>query len=351
MGLYRQLFWKALEYGLLPDYLLRYKIHNALVGEIEELSAGGVEAQSQRMRKFLEDIRSMPIAINQADANKQHYEVPPEFYRIALGPRMKYSSCYFPEGNETLGEAENKMFELYCERAQLQDGMTMLDLGCGWGSLTLFLADRFPNSQILALSNSTGQKAYIHEEAQNRGFKNVNVYVGDISVFQREDFGEKFDRVLSIEMFEHMKNYEKLLKKISGWLKPQGKLFVHIFTHKIFAYHFTKGWMAKTFFTGGTMPSHELLVHFQDHVKLEDIWKVNGIHYAKTLDAWLQRFDQNQDTLRPIIESTYGQDNYIKWYIGWRMFFIICSETFAFNQGNEWNVSHYLFSKRQTMKQ
>jgi len=224
-------------------------------------------------------------------------------------------------------------------------GQTILDLGCGWGSVALFVAEKYPKSNVFALSNSATQKEYILDQAEAKGLSNLTVFTGDVSEFDRDDWTNKFDRIISIEMFEHMKNYEKLLAKIAKWLQKDGKLFVHIFTHKTFSYHFNKGWMAKTFFTGGTMPSHDLLLYFQNDLKLQKKWAVNGTHYSKTLEAWLERFDIRIHEIWPILEKTYGKENAAKWYVNWRMFFLICSETFSYNGGNDWNVTHYLFSK------
>lgn len=344
---WRYYFWKFLEWGYFPDWLVRRKIRSGLAQLLTELGDGNVENETQKLRDFIAEIKTMPIAVNQSDANEQHYEVPSSYYKMVLGPYLKYSSGLWPEPNTTLKESEETMLELYTKRAQLKDGMTILDLGCGWGSVTLFVAKKFPKIRVFSLSNSSTQREFIESRAKEEGLKNVTVFTGDVAVFQSDEFKNKFDRIISIEMFEHMKNYEKLMAKVSDWLSPTGKIFIHIFTHKKFAYHFQKGWMARTFFTGGTMPSQDLLLNFQDRLVLEDQWAVNGVHYSKTLEAWLKLFDEKYvSEIKPIFEATYGTEQAGRWYAGWRMFFIVCSETFAYNNGNEWFVSHYLFAKK-----
>lgn len=288
----------------------------------------------------------MPIAINQSDANDQHYEVPAEFFHLILGPYLKYSSCLWADDTTDLAESETNMLQLYCHRSQLTDGMTVLDLGCGWGSVAFYVAQNYPKCKVVGLSNSVNQKDFIMNTAAEKGLSNVEIFTGDIAVFQREDFAGRFDRIISIDMFEHMKNYEKLLEKLSLWMKPGAKLFVHIITHRYYAYHFEKGWMARTFFTGGTMPSHDLLVHFQRDLVLEDRWAINGKHYSRTLEAWLQKLDAKYEQVKPILDKTYGVDHSARWFVNWRMFFLVCSEAFGFNDGKEWIVSHYLFTKR-----
>lgn len=346
MVAFRDMFWKALECGWIPDFVVRYKVRQRLTDLVTSLNEGGVEGQSQRSRKFLGEIEEMPIAINQTDANDQHYEIPAEFYQIVLGPQLKYSCGFWPEEATTLAESEEHMLRLYCQRAQVQNEMAILDLGCGWGSVGLYVAKNYPESQVTCVSNSQQQRQYILETAKTRSITNIQVFTGDVATFERDDFLEKFDRVMSIEMFEHMKNYRKLMKKIGNWLKPNGKMFVHIFTHRHMPYHFERGWMARTFFTGGTMPSHNLLLHFQEDLLFEDKWLINGLHYSKTLEAWLRRMDDNYEVVKGILDRTYGADLSGRWFANWRMFFLVCSETFAYDEGNEWSISLYLFKKR-----
>ena len=342
-----KLFWWLLVKGWMPDFILRWKIRNGLTDLMAKMDKEEKDYK-ERVRleaDFVKEIKESPIAIHQEDANEQHYEVPAEFFRIVLGPHLKYSSCIFKDASTTLTDAEVDMLELYIERSQLKDGMSLLDLGCGWGSVALFMAGRFPGSKVTALSNSSPQREYIEGEARKRGLENLTVYTGDVAVFDDGEFKESFDCIISIEMFEHMKNYEKLLEKISTWLKPGGKLFVHIFTHRWKPYHFKDDWMAKTFFTGGTMPSHSLLLNFQKHLVITEHWGMSGTHYAKTLDSWLERMDANMAVVKPIMLTTYG-DKWQRWWVNWRLFFLVCSETFGIRDGSEWGVSHYLFTKK-----
>jgi len=263
-----------------------------------------------------------------------------------LGPWLKYSSGYWPHEDTTLEQSEEAMLELVCTRAELdclKPNATILDLGCGWGSCALYMAKKYPQHRIIGVSNSSSQKKFIVEKARSMGLSNVDIKTCDINVLKFDP--DTFDRVVSNEMFEHMKNYELLLKNISAWMKDDGKLFIHIFTHREFAYNFESGWMADTFFTGGTMPSKDLLLHFNSHLRCKKYWAVNGNHYSKTLEAWLKLLDQNATTLKPMFTKVYGAGNENKWLFNWRLFNMACSELFAFNGGNEWFVSHYLFEK------
>jgi len=335
-----------LEKNVLPDTVVRYGIRSQLADRLRTENKGSVEGNIKRKLDFIKELKSLPIAVHQQEANKQHYEVPAEFYNLVLGKNRKYSSCLFTNTARTLDDAEDAMLNLYVERARLQDGMDILDLGCGWGSVSLFMSAKFPNSKVTGLSNSNSQREFIMEEAKKRGIKNLNIITGDVAVFQAD---LKFDRVVCIEMFEHMKNYEKLLEKISSWLKPSALLFVHIFAHKEFPYHFeTDGssWMAEHFFTGGTMASDDLLIYFQKNVTLIDHWVVDGKNYGRTNEEWLLKFDKNIAQIREIFAKTYGADQVTKWTAYWRSFFLACAELFIYNNGQEWFVSHYLFEKK-----
>jgi cyclopropane-fatty-acyl-phospholipid synthase len=279
--------------------------------------------------------------------NLQHYEVPPELFQLVLGKRLKYSCCLWPEVDMTLDEAEEKMLELTCQRARLENGMTVLDLGCGWGSLTLWIAEHYPSCRILSVSNSRDQIDFIHQKAEQQGYDHIDGMVMDVNHLELD---QKFDRIISIEMFEHMKNYHALMEKISRLLNPGGMLFVHHFSHRLFAYEYRiedrENWMAQTFFSGGTMPSDDLLLHFQKDLQVVDHWRVSGQHYARTLRAWLKKMDSQQSAVEKVLAEAYGADQIRRWWINWRLFFIACEETWAFRQGKQYLVSHYLFEKR-----
>jgi cyclopropane-fatty-acyl-phospholipid synthase len=305
------------------------------------------ELRAQRLNRLLDDLRASPIAIETQAANTQHYEVPASFFHAHLGPHLKYSCCLYPTGNETLAQAEVAMLERYAERAELADGQRILDLGCGWGSLALWLA-----AQIVALSNSHGQRAFIEARAAERGLHNLSVVTGNVVDFEFDDaqLGGGFNRVVSIEMFEHMKNYGLLLGKISRWMRDEAKLFVHIFVHRTLAYHFQvqdgSDWMSKYFFTGGTMPSEALLLNFQDDLRMERQWWVSGTHYERTANQWLAALDAARDRVMPMLVDTYGARDAAVWLQRWRMFYMAVAELFGYANGNEWGVGHYRFVKR-----
>ena len=333
-----------LEKNLLPDWLIRIGIRRLLSRRIRD------ETAVYDRSRYVEDLRRRPIAENTADANAQHYEVPTAFYQACLGRRLKYSGCLYPQGQETLDQAEEHMLALYEERARLEDGQSVLELGCGWGSLSLYLAEKFPRSRITGVSNSRTQKEYIDGEARKRGFTNLRILTADMNEFDIAP--GQFDRVVSVEMFEHMKSYERLLKQVSRWLKPGGFLFVHIFTHHRLSYHFVArdhtDWMSRYFFTGGQMPAHDLLAAFQDDLTLRQDWKVNGRHYQQTAEHWLQAMDRNREKILPLFAETYSQDAVTKWWVYWRVFYMACAELWGYRQGEEWLVSHYLFESKST---
>ncbi|MBL7994903.1 class I SAM-dependent methyltransferase [bacterium] len=336
-----------LKKNLLPDFLIRMGIRQLLRRRLKEEDLKETELQQRRLMSFVGELKQSPIAINTQAANEQHYEIPAMFYQLVLGKHLKYSSGYWRNGVTHIDQSEEDMLRLTIERAGIRNGDRILELGCGWGSLSLYMAMVFPDSTITAVSNSTTQKVFIDAQADQRGFNNLTVITSDMNDF---DINDTFDSVVSVEMFEHMRNYQKLLAKVSRFLKPGGRLFVHIFTHREFAYPFEvrdeSDWMAKYFFTGGIMPCDHLLLYFQDHFAIRQHWRVSGIHYAKTSEAWLRNMNKNRNKILPLFEQTYGNMNAVKWWVYWRVFFMACAELWGFRNGNEWFVSHYLFERR-----
>ena len=329
---------RAVERAPLPDSATRYGI-GVLVGRTRRRLATNGSANEKR---FAGDMAGYSIAEHTAAANEQHYELPPEFFTLTLGPNRKYSCCLYPNGNETLAEAEIAALELSVEHAGLRDGQSILELGCGWGSLTLFMAQRFPASRIVAVSNSTPQRLHIQAEAAARGLANVQVITADMNAFEPQ---HRFDRVVSVEMFEHMSNWRDLLARVRTWLQPEGRLFIHVFSHRHSAYRFDHrddaDWIAKHFFTGGIMPSHGLIGHFPDCFTVESDWRWDGTHYARTARDWLARFDENRDRIGEILAGVYGADAAL-WCRRWRLFYLATEGLFGHAGGREWGVSHYL---------
>ncbi|KAK7967776.1 S-adenosyl-L-methionine-dependent methyltransferase [Apiospora aurea] len=332
-----------LDRGVLPHFVIRRGIRMQLAQRLAEIATESQAAACERKMGYLELLRTRPIAVETAAANEQHYEVGTGVLECMLGPRMKYSACLYEKGSESLGMAEVAMLRSYLDKAQLKDGMSILDLGCGWGSGALYYAEMLPKSKVTAFSNSKTQKEYIDAQAKEKGLKNLTVITGDVADYEFKK--ESFDRVVSIEMFEHMKNYELLMAKCSRALKPGGKLFVHIFAHKDTPYDFESGWMTTHFFTGGTMPSADLLLYFQRDLNIEKQWWVNGRHYSKTCEHWLANMWANKKKLWPHLVETYGKDKATTWWNRWQIFYMACSELFAYEGGDTWGVNHYLFEK------
>jgi cyclopropane-fatty-acyl-phospholipid synthase len=333
--------------NLLPDAVVRSGIRCLLAQRLRDETALYAPDRKKRLAAFTEELARLPIAVNTRESREQHYEVPTEFYQRVLGPRMKYSCGFFDQGDETLAAGEEAMLRLYEERAKLADGQDVLELGCGWGSLSLWMAERFPASRITGVSHSRTQKAFIDAEAARRGLGNLRIVTCDMNDYVFEP--GRFDRVVSVEMFEHMKNWARLFAGVAETLRPGGRFFLHIFTHWDFAYHFVardgSDWMSRYFFTGGMMPDRGLVDRVRGALRLDESWTVNGRHYQRTAELWLQNMDAAAAELRPIFERTYGRDR-AKWWSYWRVFFLSCGELWGYRDGKEWTVNHYALDKQ-----
>ena len=327
----------------MPDVAVRLGIRKLLRDRLRLETEAALTNVEAPLSRFIELMNAGPIAIATDVANEQHYEVPAELFETFMGPHLKYSCGLWPTEHTTLAESEEAMLQLTCKRAGLEDGMDILELGCGWGSLSLWMAEQYPHSQITAVSNSRTQKKFIDA----RGYENLNVITADMNDLA---MNHQFDRVVSVEMFEHMRNWPELLRRINTWLKDDGRLFIHIFVHHHLAYLFNESgknnWMAENFFKEGMMPADGLLGRLDDDLKVEEHWKVNGKHYAKTLRAWLNQMDRNEDVATAVFRKHYGPAE-ARLQIGrWRIFFMACEELFGYGEGEEWYVAHYLLKKR-----
>jgi len=327
----------------LPDPVLRFGIRRIIQSRIAEEA----RRRNEDMAVFVDSMRQSPVALFTDHANIQHYEVPAAFFEQVLGPYLKYSCALWAPGVNNLEMAEAEMLALAAKRAALENGQRILELGCGWGSLTLFMAAAYPNSHITAVSNSASQGRYIEMRCRQRGITNVRVITADMNHFSID---QRFDRVVSVEMFEHMRNWSTLLARIESWLADRGRVFVHIFSHRKFAYAYeTEGssnWMGRHFFTGGIMPSDNLIYRFQDHLSVEKHWRINGRHYQKTAEAWLANMDAQREKILPILSGVYGESKANIWFQRWRIFFMACSELWGTDGGTQWIVSHYRLDKR-----
>jgi len=335
-----------IEQNKLPDFILRTGVRLLLKQRLHQETAGDAEVQQHRFNDLLDELKSSPIAIHIPVEEGQPDELPVEFYQYCLGKHLTFSSAYWRPGVTDLDTAEEDMLELTCQRADLQNGQDILELGCGWGSLSLFMAAKYPASTFVAVSTTANQKVYIDRTAKDRNLTNLTVITADMNTFQ---ILQQFDRVVSVALFEQMRNYKLLLNKINGFLKEKGKLFVQIFTHETLAYKFDVkeegDWMNKYFFNGAIMPSNHLLTYFNEDMAVEKLWVVNGMNYAKTAAAWLDHMDKHEKEIMPLFEKIYGKDQSVKWWVHWRLFFIVCTELFGYRKGNEWMVCQYLFRK------
>ena len=335
-------YQNLLEKNLIPDPLIRQAIRYYNRAHLARL-----RRKPSRAVDLLPALRQSPLAAVPEKANQQHYEVPAAFFERMLGPHLKYSCGFWPDGCSSLEASEAAMLALSCERATLARGQEILELGCGWGSLSLYMAQRYPDSRITALSNSHSQRQFIEARARERGLNNLRVITADINHFEPE---QGFDRIVSVEMFEHLRNYPEMFARLNRWLNPGGRVFLHIFGHREYAYLFEvehdRDWMARYFFSGGTMPSRDLFLQCCQPLIFRQLWEVSGQHYQQTCEAWLQRLDQQAEQIMPLLRQTYGAGQELRWWVYWRVFVLACAELFGHARGSQWQIYHYLFEKQ-----
>ncbi|MGZ8230753.1 MAG: SAM-dependent methyltransferase [Burkholderiales bacterium] len=335
-----------IEQGLVPDAVVRSGIRRLCATREREIHDGDPEAAARLTEAFVAGMDASPVALLPEKANEQHYELPAAFYSQVLGAHRKYSACYWGDAATTLDDAEAAALAATAEHAGLADGMRILELGCGWGSLTLWMASHFPRAHITAVSNSHSQRAWIMAEAGRRALRNVDVITADMNHFQTDRL---YDRVVSVEMFEHMRNWRALFQRVHGWLAPGGRFLMHVFCHRSTPYAFAEDgpldWMGRHFFSGGMMPSDELPLHFQEHLHFLSRWRWSGSHYEKTANAWLENLDRRREQVLPLLASVYGEEHAAQWCQRWRVFFMACAELFGYDGGRHWWVSHYLFER------
>ena len=335
------------EKGVVPDAVVRAGIRHLLRQRLDEIGAGDAARAADLADAFNSSLRAAPIALLTEKANEQHYELPPAFFDAVLGRHRKYSSCWWPDGVHDLDGAEAAALQATCERAELRDGQRVLELGCGWGSLSLWMAERFPHSRITSVSNSHAQRTFIQAQAMQRGLSNLQVITCDVNAFTTD---ARFHRVVSVEMFEHLRNWPEALRRVRGWLEPHGRFFMHVFVHRSTPYAFEarddSDWMSRHFFSGGMMPSDDLALRCQDDLRVLHQWRWDGTHYARTAEAWLDNMDRRRATVWRALQQAYGPEHGGRWWVRWRLFFMSCAELFAYDRGQQWWVAHYLFDAR-----
>ncbi|MCU1455703.1 MAG: Cyclopropane-fatty-acyl-phospholipid synthase-like protein clusters with [Acidimicrobiales bacterium] len=346
--------FRLLDWGLVPDALLRAVCTLRTRNRLNVERRGTLDERSERMRRLRGELRTSAVTTHTAEANAQHYEVPSAFFSLVLGPRLKYSSSYWPEGVTTLGAAEEAMLELYGQRAELADGQRVLEMGCGWGSFTLWAAERYPRSEIVGVSNSRSQRDFVLARAAERGLSNVSIITADIADFDPADHGqeEAFDRVVSIEMLEHVRNHERLFARVAHWLADDGRFFTHIFTGRDVCFRYDaddpRDWMGRYFFSGGLMPTDDLFLHLQSDLTCVDHWQLDGTHYERTAEAWIDNLEAHRGGVLAALAADVGPRQARVWFRRWKAFFMGCSRLWGYRAGQDFGISHYLFVPART---